>query len=352
MTGDGTPLLELRGLTKEFRSGGLLGGRSVVTAVDDVSLTLNPGEALGLVGESGSGKTTVGRLIVRLLEPSAGEIRVRGRDVAGLAGNDLLAYRRQVQMIFQNSQTSLNPRRRLRSILADAYQIHGLASGDELERRTADLLERVGLSTSMLDRYPHQFSGGQRQRIGIARALSVDPALVVADEPVSALDVSVQAQVLNLFSELRRDLGLALVFISHDLRAVYFLCERVAVLYLGRLVEVAPRRVLLERPAHPYTRALTTSIPAFQPGGGLTRQVIRGEIGDAGPAGGCNFAPRCELWRSLGEPARCRTERPALRDLGGGVAAACHFAEDGMDATAAMADAPTDIRGLTHHGGR
>ncbi|MFG2044531.1 ABC transporter ATP-binding protein [Dactylosporangium sp. NPDC048998] len=333
-------LLSVRGLVKDFHGRGIGGSRQAVRAVDDVSFDVFPGEALGLVGESGSGKTTIGRLIVRLEEPTSGRVELRGQDVRGLSGRQLLAYRRDVQMIFQNTQGAFNPRRTVRSVLTDPYRIHGLASGPELDSRIANLMRRVGLSPDMLDRYPQQFSGGQRQRIGIARALSLEPALVVADEPVSALDVSVQAQVLNLFADLRRELGLSMLFISHDLRAVYFLCERIAVLYLGRLVEIGPRRTLLEHPAHPYTRALVGSIPAFRPGGGFTREVIRGEISDSGPVTtGCHFAPRCKLWRELGQPSRCTQERPPLRPVtGGGVLAACHFADVPPDGTPEVAD--------------
>ncbi|MEO3857285.1 oligopeptide/dipeptide ABC transporter ATP-binding protein [Acrocarpospora sp. B8E8] len=340
MTGE--PLLSVRGLVKDFRERGFGPGRSTVRAVDDVSFDVFPGETLGLVGESGSGKTTIGRLIVRLEEPTAGQIELRGQDLRGLSGRRLLEFRRDVQMIFQNTQNAFNPRRTVRSVLSDPYQIHRLAAGADLDERMGALLRQVGLTPAMLDRYPQQFSGGQRQRLGIARALSVQPALVVADEPVSGLDVSVQAQVLNLFAELRRELGLAMLFISHDLRAVYFLCERIAVLYLGRLVEIGPRRTLLENPVHPYTRALIGSIPVFRPGGGFTRTVIKGEISDSGPVtAGCHFAPRCPLWRELGQPARCREERPRLRPAAGGGMAACHFAESSPPLAANLAGQPS-----------
>ncbi len=327
------PLLELDHVERVFGGSwlGRLGGDSLVRAVDDVSFAVAPGEAFGIVGESGSGKTTVGRAIVKLLEPSAGTIRFEGQDIAQLKGHRLLAYRRSVQMVFQNPYLSLNPRRRVREMLLDAYQIHHLAKGAEAEERAAGLLELVGLRRSMLDRYPHEFSSGQRQRIGIARALSVEPRLIVADEPVSALDVSVQAQVLNLLRTLQQDLGLTVVFISHDLRAVSFLCSRVAVLYLGRLMEIAPRRVLVERASHPYTQALMRSMPSLVPGSGVARDVIQGDIADQQPPpGGCVFAPRCELRRRLGDPDRCLTERPWPRELSSGHAVACHFAEDAV----------------------
>ncbi|WP_283137115.1 ABC transporter ATP-binding protein [Rhizohabitans arisaemae] len=324
----GIPLLSVRGLGKEFRERGFGSGRSVVRAVDDVSFDIHQGETLGLVGESGSGKTTIGRMIVRLEEPTSGRIELRGEDLRDLSGRRLMEFRRDVQMIFQNTQNAFNPRRSIRSVLSDPYEIHRLAAGRELEERIGELMRRVGLTPEMLDRYPQQFSGGQRQRIGIARALALQPSLVIADEPVSGLDVSVQAQVLNLFAGLRRELGLAMLFISHDLRAVYFLCERIAVMYLGRLVEIGPRRRLLENPVHPYTRALVGSIPAFQPGGGFTRTVIQGEISDSEPtATGCHFAPRCALWRELGRPERCREARPPLSPAPGGGMAACHFAD-------------------------
>jgi len=338
------PLLELERVERLFGDSWFsrIGGDSVVRAVDDVSLAIAPGEAFGIVGESGSGKTTVGRLIVRLLDPSAGTIRFEGQDIARLEGRALMAYRRAVQMVFQNPYLSLNPRRKVRDMLLDAYQIHHLASGAEAEERAAALLELVGLRRTMLDRYPHEFSSGQRQRIGIARALSVEPRLIVADEPVSALDVSVQAQVLNLLRRLQEDLGLTVVFISHDLRAVSFLCSRVAVMYLGRVMELAPRRVLVERAAHPYTQALMGSMPSLVPGSGITRDVIRGDIADQQPlTAGCVFAPRCELRRRLGDPDRCLTERPWPRELATGHAVACHFVEG--SGTPATTDAPTPI---------
>jgi len=319
----------------------LIGRDTTVRAVDGVSFDLAPGEAFGLVGESGSGKTTIGRLIVKLIEPSGGRILFRGRDITKLGGADLLAYRRNVQMVFQNPYASLNPRRRVRDMIQDAYEIHGIAAGREATDRMAALMENVGLRPNMLDRFPHQFSSGQRQRVGIARALSVDPTLVVADEPVSALDVSVQAQVLNLLRGLQQRLGLAVIFISHDLRAVSFLCERIGVLYLGQMMEIAPRKRLVERPVHPYTRALFSSIPSLEPGRGVTRELIRGEISDQTPAaGGCVFAPRCQLRAALGNPEICVKQRPGLNVIAAGHAAACHFA-DQIDAGTAPMTGPS-----------
>lgn len=327
------PLLELVNVTRTFASGlRLLRRANVVHAVDDISLSIGRREAVGLVGESGSGKTTIGRMVVRLLEPSSGTIRYEGREIAKLTGRDLLAYRRRVQMVFQNPFASLNPRRRVREVLRDAFDIHGLAEGSAADERMADLMQQVGLRPDMLDRYPHQFSSGQRQRIVIARALSVEPRLVVADEPVSALDVSVQAQVLNLIHSLRDELGLAAIFISHDLRAVTFLCDRIAVLYLGRIMEITSRRGLVEQPAHPYTRALLASVPSLRPGFGISRYIISGDIGDTAPvATGCVFAPRCDLRKRLGDPAVCIEQRPPLIEVGTGHGSACHFAHEAMD---------------------
>ena len=324
------PLMELQDLSRTFSTPRLpfVNRDTTVRAVDRVSLQLAPGEAFGLVGESGSGKTTIGRMIVKLIKPTGGHILFRGKDIDKLGGDDLRAYRRQVQMVFQNPYASLNPRRRIRAMIRDAYEIHGIARGDDADTRMAALMETVGLRANMLDRYPHQFSSGQRQRIGIARALSLDPSLIVADEPVSALDVSVQAQVLNLMRGLQSELGLAVIFISHDLRAVSFLCERIGVLYLGQMMELAPRKALVEQPIHPYTRALFSSIPSLTPGRGVSRDLIQGEISDqTPPPGGCVFAPRCELRRQLGNPSVCMTARPALNVIGPGHAAACHFAQ-------------------------
>jgi oligopeptide/dipeptide ABC transporter ATP-binding protein len=344
------PLLSIENVSHEFGARrALLPGRRSHLAVDDVSLTIGAGESLALVGESGSGKTTLGRVVSKLLTPTAGRVLVEGRDVGQLRGRELLAYRRTVQMIFQNTQHAFNPRRKIRDILADPYEIHRLPTPGGRDAALGELLERVGLHASMLDRYPHQFSGGQRQRIGVARALSLSPRLIVADEPVSALDVSVQAQVLNLFARLRRELGLSLLFISHDLRAVYFLCERIAVLYQGRLVEVAPRAQLLENPLHPYSRRLIAAVPGLgerdsaaavdlaeatgdAPGaapdaGESTAAAVAGAEPATGPSTGCHYAARCPLHERLGRPERCLTERPGLRAAAGGSAVACHFAE-------------------------
>ncbi|MBB5791175.1 ATP-binding cassette domain-containing protein [Jiangella mangrovi] len=355
------PLLRIEQVSHEFGARrALLPGRRTHLAVDDVSLTIAAGESVALVGESGSGKTTLGRVVAKLLTPTSGRVLVEGQDIGALRGRDQLAYRRTVQMIFQNTQHAFNPRRKIRDILSDPYEIHRLPTPGGRDAALGELLERVGLHPSMLDRYPHQFSGGQRQRIGIARALSLSPRLIVADEPVSALDVSVQAQVLNLFSRLRRELGLSLLFISHDLRAVYFLCERIAVLYQGRLVEVAPRERLLESPLHPYSRRLIAAVPGLGERDGAAADLAAdlaeatGDAPDAAPdrgestadgvagaepspalATGCHYASRCPLHVRLGRPERCLTERPVLRAVAGGSAVACHFAESAEDTAGA-----------------
>ena len=310
-----TPLLRVSGLRKYFG-----GGAQPVRAVDDVNFSIFEGETLGLVGESGSGKSTIGRLLLRLLEPSTGEIHYAGRDLARLSQREMLPLRSKMQIIFQDPYASLNPRMRIRRILGEALDTHGLAPGAARLPRIVELLELVGLPAESAERYPHEFSGGQRQRIGVARALAVEPNFIVADEPLSALDVSIQAQVVNLIGELKARFGLTLLFISHDLDVVEFLCDRVIVLYLGRIMEIAPTAALYSRPSHPYTRALLAASPVPDPARRQAqRPLLHGDIpSPAAPPSGCVFRTRCPL----AEPA-CALTVPALREIATGHWRAC-----------------------------
>ena len=294
----GDYLLEIKNLRKYFPIRGGVFSQVVgnVKAVEDVSFTIKPGEVVGLVGESGSGKTTAGRTILRLLEPTAGEIIFDGVDVAKLSKSQMREYRKEMQIIFQDPFASLNPRMTVGDIIGEAFQIHNLARGREREERVADLLERVGLSSSHMRRYPHEFSGGQRQRIGIARALAVDPQFIVADEPVSALDVSIQAQVVNLLQDLKEELGLTLLFIAHDLGVVEYISDKVIVMYLGRIMEVAPAKELYANPVHPYTEALLSAVPIPDPTVKRERVILQGDIpSPINPPSGCVFRTRCPL---------------------------------------------------------
>jgi len=314
------PLLEVRNLSVHFSPGGFLSGRRPIRAVDDVSFAIAPREVVGLVGESGSGKTTVGNAVLRLVDPTAGRIIFEGEDITAMPERRLREYRRRVQPIFQDPFGSLDPRMTIEAILTEPLVIHGIGRGrsDRTERAT-ELLRLVGLPIDALRRYPHQFSGGQRQRIGIARALALEPALIVADEAVSALDVSLQAQVVNLLSELQARLGLAMLFIAHDLAVVEYISDRVIVLYLGRVMETAPSRGLYHRPRHPYTEALLSAV--LEPGTGATRERILLE-GDppspANPPSGCVFRTRCRY----ALPA-CAQGVPPLREIVQGHATAC-----------------------------
>ena len=294
----GEYLLEIKNLRKYFPIRGGVFSQVVgnVKAVEDVSFTIKPGEVVGLVGESGSGKTTAGRTILRLLEPTAGEIIFDGVDVAKLSKSQMREYRKEMQIIFQDPFASLNPRMTVGDIIGEAFQIHNLARGREREERVADLLERVGLSPTHMRRYPHEFSGGQRQRIGIARALAVDPQFIVADEPVSALDVSIQAQVVNLLQDLKEELGLTLLFIAHDLGVVEYISDKVIVMYLGRIMEVAPAKELYANPVHPYTEALLSAVPIPDPSVKRERVILQGDIpSPINPPSGCVFRTRCPL---------------------------------------------------------
>jgi oligopeptide transport system ATP-binding protein len=323
----GEVLLEVRHLVKHFSvGGGLFGGPpGLVRAVDDVSFTIRRGETLGLVGESGCGKTTTGRCILQLERPTSGQVIFEGRDLSGLDLNELRPIRRRMQVIFQDPYSSLNPRMTVGQILAEPIAVHGIIPSARPRReRVRELLHRVGLLPQHADRYPHQLSGGQRQRVGIARALAVEPALIICDEPVSALDVSIQAQIINLLEDLQAELGLTYLFIAHDLAVVRHISDRVAVMYLGKIVEVTDRQELYERPLHPYTRALLAAVPIPDPDVEASRAhtVLGGEVpSPLRPPPGCVFHPRCPI-----AVERCRGEIPPLREITPGHWAACLLA--------------------------
>jgi len=333
-----TPLLAVEGLVKHFDSRrGVVIQRSIgtVRAVDDVSFHLDAGETLGIVGESGCGKSTTGRLVLRLIEATSGAIRFEGRDVRTLARGALRALRRDMQIIFQDPYASLNPRLSVGDMLAEPLRLHGLATGSDLRMRVEELLTTVGLSAWHALRYPHEFSGGQRQRLAVARALATRPKLIVCDEPVSALDVSIQAQVINLLKDLQARLGLAYIFIAHDLAVVRHISDRVAVMYLGKIVETATTEQLFTAPQHPYTRALLAAAPIADPTAPPRPLVLDGDIpSPLNPPPGCRFHTRCPHAQ-----ARCRSEAPALRDITPGHQAACHFAE-AIATTAAAVEPP------------
>jgi peptide/nickel transport system ATP-binding protein len=321
----GDPILEVEHLVKHFPiKSGIFFDREVasVKAVDDVSLTLHEGETLGLVGESGCGKSTLCRTIIQLLEPTSGSVKYRGKELVGLSRKNLEPMRREISMVFQDPYASLNPRKRVGQIIGDPLQLHGLASGTQLRREVQQLMDRVGLQPEHYNRYPHEFSGGQRQRIGIARALALRPKLIIADEPVSALDVSIQAQIINLLEDLQDEFGLSYIFVAHDLGVVRHVSDRIAVMYLGKIVERSPASVLYERPIHPYSVALLSAVPIPDPKANAARKpiVLEGDVpSPVDPPSACRFHTRCP-WAS----DVCSEDEPPLADYGAGQAAACH----------------------------
>jgi oligopeptide/dipeptide ABC transporter ATP-binding protein len=318
-----TPVLRVDGLKKYFpvRKGLLRRVVGQVYAVDDVSFAVSPGETLGLVGESGCGKTTVGRAILRLIEPTAGTVRLEGRDITHLGKAELRPFRQQMQIIFQDPFSSLNPRMRAGDIVGEPLKLHSQGGRKARRERVAQLFEQVGLRSAQMANFPHQFSGGQRQRIGVARALALNPKLIVADEPVSALDVSIQAQVINLLMDLQRDMGLSYLFISHNLAVVEHISHRIAVMYLGRIVEYTDKATLFTRPLHPYTEALLAAVPVPDPAIKRAKRVVQGDVpSPLRPPPGCHFHTRCPY-----AEARCRHEAPALREVQPSHFVACHL---------------------------
>jgi len=318
-------LLEVTDLVKHFPvKSGVLIDREVgkVRAVDGVTFTLEPGETLGLVGESGCGKSTLSRTILQLLEPTSGSVRFEGTELTGLRRRQLRPLRRQMQMIFQDPYASLNPRKRVGQIVGDPMRLHGIATGSELRPRVQELLERVGLAPEHYNRFPHEFSGGQRQRIGVARALALKPRLIIADEPVSALDVSIQAQIINLLEDLQEEFGLAYLFVAHDLGVVRHVSDRIAVMYLGKIVELGPADQVYANPIHPYTLSLLSAVPIPDPRENRNREpvVLEGDVpSPANPPAACRFHTRCPYATDI-----CSEVEPQLVDYGGGHWAACH----------------------------
>jgi oligopeptide/dipeptide ABC transporter ATP-binding protein len=336
------PLIEARGLTKHFAAPRALFARPKppVRAVDGVDLAIAPGETLGLVGESGCGKSTTGRLLLRLIEPTAGTIVHKGDDITALDAGAMRARRRSMQIVFQDPYGSLNPRMRVEDIVVEAMVIHSVGDAAARSRRVGELLDLVGLPRAAAERYPHEFSGGQRQRIGIARALALNPDFIVADEAVSALDVSVQAQVINLMGDLQRELGLTYLFISHNLAVVKHISDRVAVMYLGRIVETASSQALFEQPRHPYTQALLAALPAEHPSGRRERIRLEGDLPSPSTVfAGCRFAGRCPHAED-----RCRSTDPPLAEVAAGHAAACHRVADGTLPVPLPAAAARNVR--------
>jgi len=316
-------LLEVSNLVKHFpiRSGFLRRVTGQVRAVDNVSFTIQRGETLGLVGESGCGKTTVGRTLLRLIPATSGSVRFEGQEVLKASRAQTKSLRRQMQIVFQDPYASLDPRRTIMESIAEGLIIHGIGTKQEQQTKVEAIIEKVGLAPSLLERYPHEFSGGQRQRIGIARALVMNPSLLVLDEPVSALDVSIQAQVLNLLKSLQADLGLTYLFVAHNLGVVEYVSTRIGVMYLGKMVELSPRSEVFKRPLHPYTKALSAAVPVPKPTLKRERIVLQGDVpSPANPPSGCRFHTRCWMAKDI-----CRTQEPALTEKVPGRWSACHF---------------------------
>jgi peptide/nickel transport system ATP-binding protein len=330
--GETSVLVEVKDLVKHFEiRGGLLGVRQIgaVQAVDGVSFDVLRGETLGLVGESGCGKTTLGKVLLRLIPPTSGKVTVNGRSIFELNDREMVAVRRDMQIVFQDPYASLNPRMTVGEIIGEGPFVHGLTDKRKREDVVRELLGRVGLNQSHIHRYPHEFSGGQRQRIGIARALALNPEFIVCDEPVSALDVSIQSQVLNLLDDLQQELGLTYLFIAHNLAVVEHISDRVGVMYLGKLVELATVEDLYATPAHPYTVALLSAVPETDPRKRKKRIVLKGDVpSPVAPPSGCRFHTRCWLRERLGNPERCVAEEPLLREIRPGQQAACHYSEE------------------------
>ena len=319
-------ILEVENLKKYFPivSGAFRKKVGDVKAVDDVSFTINAGETLGLVGESGCGKSTTGRTILKLIDATAGKVHYKGHDVLNSSKDEIKALRREMQIVFQDPYSSLNPRMTVSQIVGEALVEHGLyKKGKELDDYISEVITQCGLASYHLNRYPHEFSGGQRQRIGIARALALNPSFIVADEPVSALDVSIQSQIINLLTDLQRDRGLSYLFISHDLGVVKYISHRVGVMYLGSLVELSEKKAIFDNPKHPYTQALLSAIPVPDPKSKINRIILQGDIpSPANPPSGCKFHTRCMYAKDI-----CKEQVPEFRDLGGGHFVACHFAK-------------------------